>query len=479
MVKNYVLDTNICLSDAQNLLRFSDNNVILTGVTLEEIDLKKNFAGEIGYQARECARILDDLRSHGDLRRGVRVNDSGGMLFVYYMSSSQARQWLPAGFDASKNDNRIIAACRKLNHEMAQNNSFLMTDAAYREDTDTAGVMEGAFPERTVLVTADRMMRVNAELAGVEVQSYKNEQVETTGYTGHIEASVESDILTEFYHDKSISASVLGDTSSDLLENEFVTLRNGSLRALSVHRNGLLYRVADQNMYNGFTPLNKMQTYALWALKQEDIPLVILLGPAGSAKTFLALAAGLDQVYEGQDRGDGRYGRILISRPNAQANDPGFGFLPGTLEEKMEPLLLPYMDNLEILLSGPGKTKESREQIQIQIDDLLSVGILEVCALSYIRGRSLTNTYLIMDEAQNATRSLIRDVITRAGNGAKIILAGDPEQCDNPQLDSRNNGLIFAKEAMKGSSLCAVVQFDSTNSVRSKLSREAVSRMKL
>jgi len=221
-----------------------------------------------------------------------------------------------------------------------------------------------------------------------------------------------------------------------------------------------------------------MQSYAMWALSApaDEIPLVVLSGPAGTAKTFLSLAAGLDKTYVSHRNNDGDYSRIIISRPSAGGFNE-MGFLPGDMKHKLDPLLSPYYDNMQILLSGSGKDKGDPDTVRMQMEEMFDRGIVEILALSFIRGRSLMDTYLICDEAQNASKSLIRDVITRAGKGTKIVVCGDPNQIDQPTLDRRNNGLVYAMEKMKGSPLAAIVKFDAEQSVRSELAKEAVKRM--
>ena len=201
-------------------------------------------------------------------------------------------------------------------------------------------------------------------------------------------------------------------------------------------------------------------------------------GPAGCAKTFLSLAAGLDESYrQGYSSSGARYQKVMITRNNV-LSDADMGFLPGTLEEKMGPLVAPFIDNLEVLLKANTK-EESMDQIHAQIDDLLDEGILEICSMAYMRGRSITGSYLIIDEAQNATVGQILEIISRAGMGTKVIVAGDPDQIDNPKLDKINNGLVFAAEKMKGSKLCAQLTFDQEESVRSPLAMEAAKRLTL
>ena len=445
MIKRFVLDTNILLHSPHAMENgFEDNHVIITGTTLQELDSKKELGGEIGYNARESVRILDKLREKGDLTKGVGL-ENGGFLFVEPNGVDGAL--LPSGYHIDVPDNRILSTCLWLNKR-------------------------SKLP--VTLITNDVSMRVNASVLGIKVEGYRNEQIEATSYTGHTELQLPTSVINNLYSNGKAELK----KSYDLMENEFVTVKSGNQSALSVHRRGTLYLIREQKTFGGVKPLNAMQSYALWALRApaEQIPLVILIGAAGTAKTFLSLAAGLENTYVSQRGGDGDYNKILLSRPNG-IGFSNVGFLPGDLNDKLSPLMASYYDNMEILLSG-GKERETREQIRLQMDDILETGVVEVCSLDFIRGRSLQNTYIICDEAQNASRGLIRDVITRAGRGTKVVLAGDPGQIDVPSLDKRSNGLVYAASKMAGKSLLtALVTFDTVHSVRSELSKVAVELM--
>lgn len=448
MQKKYVLDTNIILADPASMVcGFEDNIVIVTDTSLQELDSKKNASGEIGAKAREASRLLDEMRTRGDLVAGVE-NESGGSLVVTINEAS--REFLPSDFSIDKPDNRIISACINI-------------------------AKKSELP--VILVTNDILMRVNATIcaryAGVnlDVQTYKNTEVETD-YCGYTDVDVAGSVIDELYSKKKV---VIPD-GLKLFENEFVTLHAGKQSGLSIARKGELHLVKDQSLYGGIKPLNHLQTYAIYALKAspEEIPLVCLLGPAGTAKTFLSLAAGLEDTYASSVGGESRYYKMLVSRPNNLSSDPGIGYLPGDMNEKMEPLLAPLYDNMESLLLEKGNT--DRRQVQIHVEDIFE-SIIEITALSYIRGRTLRNTYVFCDEAQNASRGLIKDVITRAGVGTKIVLCGDPDQVDAPHLDAKNNGLVYAADKMKGGP-CAIVRFGEAQSVRSSLAKFAIQRMK-
>ena len=437
MIKNFVVDTNILLHSPNAITNgFADNNVIITGTTLQELDKKKTFSGEIGYNARRSIRILDELRKTGDLTKGVPINN-GGHLFVETKVIGKA--FLPEGYDFSVPDNRILSTCLYLN----------------------------TCNKNVILVTNDISMRVNASILGIAVEEYKNDQIEPVYL--NLSDCVHSSMIDEIYEKGFI------ECHEDFFANQFVMLVNDNeynkKSALTVYQDGFFKLIDKQKTFGHIKPLNAMQTYAIWALRQpaEEIPLVILLGPAGTAKTLLSLAVGMEFTYTD----DARYNKILLSRPNG-IGFSNIGFLPGDLEQKLSPLMASFYDNMEVIL---GFEDEEREQIRIQMEDILETGIVELCSLDFIRGRSLQNTYIICDEAQNASKGLIRDVVTRAGRGSKVVLAGDPEQIDVSSLDKYNNGLVFAASTMADSPYSAIVTFDQSQSVRSDLAKEAIRRM--
>lgn len=470
MVKNYLLDTSILLENPNNIYGFDDNNVYICGTTLQELDKKKTAPGDIGYNARESCRILDELRGQGDLIKGVKLRN-GGTLFIEPNGIDQS--FLPKGYSIDVPDNRIISSCLYLNQKL---------------------------DPKIILLTNDVSMRINATICGLTAQGVLNDIIETSNYTGHIDIDVSPEIIDKLHKNKKIPLDTVKQINStanqyyieagekavlfvdvdELMINQFVTLHADKQSALSVCRNNHLELIQSKNLSNGIKPLNKMQIYAIWALTApvEEIPLVVLQGDAGTAKTFLSLAAGLSQVYLGQGRRTPEeFGRMMISRPNVQASDPDFGYLPGDLADKMAPLLAAYRDNLEEIMGG--KDGEDKEFVQTQVEDLFESGIIELCPLNYIRGRSIHNTYLICDEAQNANKLLMRDIVTRAGRHTKIIVAGDPLQCDVTNLDKHNNGLVYCVESMKGSAKAAIITFDNTHCVRSELAEEAILRMKV
>ena len=452
----YILDTNILLDSPNAIFGFADNEVVITGTTMQELDSKKTLHDEIGYNARETCRILESLRSKGaNFQKGVTL-DTGGILKI--VANGVSEENMPRGYSLTNPDNRIISA--------------------------TKTIAESQPKKKTILVTNDISMRINASICGINVESYRNDHiVSDETYTGRTTIEVAENVIDALYKNNEISDAVCQDKNyvkwfNSLIENEFIVLKAGQKSALGIYRNNKIIRIDDKLLRPfGISPKNVAQKFALYALLApvDEIPFVILKGSAGTAKTFLSLAAGLAQTYD--RKRDRTYDKVLISRNNVMS-DADFGYLPGDLDEKMTPLLAPFYDNLESLLRAKVK-EEDNTQIQIQIEDMFMTKVIDICPLAYMRGRSICNSYLIVDETQNASRSQIRDIITRAGQGTKIIICGDPEQIDARNLDKWNNGLTFASEKMKGSSLCAQITFADEESVRSKLAKEAISRLEL
>lgn len=450
MIKNYLLDTNILLSNPNSIYGFEDNRIYICGTTLQELDSKKNAPGELGYNAREVCRILDELRERGDLQKGISLdnakgNKKSGILIIE--PDGVDKRNLPAGYSIDVPDNRIISSCKHINKTLPTDNPI-------------------------ILLTNDVSMRVNATICGIKTQGVINDHVEDDTYTGMEDVSVDGSFIDEIYKNGKVKV----PDGMDFIENEFITLLNGTQSALSVHQNGYLKLVKAPDAIGNIKPLNKAQTYAMWALGNPDIPLVILQGCAGSAKTFLSLTMGLTQSRIDEQDYESQYSRMMIARPNKGTSDNDFGYLPGNLQEKMSPLLANFMDNLAIILRNREK-KTPESEIREHIDDMMKSGMIELCPLYAIRGRSIQDGFLICDEVQNTSKLLIRDIITRAGKNTKIVLAGDPRQVDAPTLDSKNNGLVYAADKMKGSPLCAIIKFDDSHSVRSDLAKDAIMRL--
>ncbi|MCR5300895.1 MAG: PhoH family protein, partial [Lachnospiraceae bacterium] len=384
MVKIYLLDTNILLHQPRAIFGFDDNIVAITSVTLQELDQKKSSPGELGYMAREAIRELSRMK--GSFKDGIEL-DNGGIFRIFQATDVNHMPGYP-----DTPDNRIINTVFEIQHHCK---------------------------EPVILVTNDVSMMINAEFVGVTVQTYHNEHIDTDEmYTGRNEEVQEDSpgLPNEygvFYYPSG------GTALKRFVNNEWVQLNDEDYKC------------------EYCIPKNVGQRFALHALlsSPEEIPLVILKGPAGCAKTFLSLAAGLQGYF-----GD-KYDRLIITRSNT-LSDAELGFLPGDLEDKMGPLVAPFFDNLQVLLKlkNESENKNKRymhddaEEVKAQIEDMIETGIIEIGSLAYMRGRSLVNSFVIIDEAQNCSIGQILEIVTRAGEGSKIVLLGDPDQIDNPKL---------------------------------------------
>jgi PhoH-like ATPase len=452
MKKNYVLDTNVLLHDPRAIFRFEDNDVIIPIYCIEEVDQFKREGSERGRNARQIARVLDELREQGgSLAGGVQLT-SGGMLRVAVPAK---RPELPSAIDKATMDQAI-----------------LQTAFEVRES-------DGGRP--TIFVTMDSNLRIRADALGMVAQNYENERVLVEQLdTGVKEIDVDAQAIDAFFHDGRIAAASLfpgngvgavvaagmpspapmhgsatssrgGDGGSNgslgLTPNLSVLLRdktNPSHTALgrydAAKREVIALRVPREGVM-GVRPRNKEQSYAIDLLLDENVRLVTLVGKAGTGKTLLALAAGLKRTME-----DGVYTRMLVSRP-VMPLGRDIGFLPGDVDEKLNPWMQPIFDNLEFLFSNTTR-KGPRAYAE-----LLDSGQIQVEPLTYIRGRSLPQQFMIVDEAQNLTPHEVKTIITRSGDGTKIVLTGDPGQIDNPYVDSASNGLTICADRFRGEKL--------------------------
>lgn len=329
-----------------------------------------------------------------------------------------------------------------------------------------------------IFISNDLSMRVKANVLGFSAQEYKADQACDVAYKGRTTLHIPGNLIDEFYTRKSIACSKLNITE-ELFENEFVLLCDELNEKHTALGRVIKDRIVSLTFSNahpfGVTPRNMGQLFAQEALMiaASDVPLVILKGPAGTAKTFYSLAVGLEKTYDNERE----YRKILITRPNVKF-DEDVGYLKGDEMEKIMPLIRPSIDNLEALLENNHADKYRDEaELADKVQELFDRGIVDAQALAYLRGRSITKTWILIDEAQNLTPLQVLGIITRAGIGSKIILAGDPNQIDTPKLDKRSNGLVYASDRMKGSALCCQLEFDPSECTRSKLAMEAAERL--
>jgi len=411
-VKKIILDTSTLLYDALAFRSFRSSDIYIPFSVLEEIDAFKRDMGEKGRNARHFNRYMDVLRQKkGSLIQGVAFGQSSSSLFVIrdVLSSSE-------GLDLSKADHRILAMALFLKKE---------------------------FPESQVeLISKNINLRIKADIFGIEAKDYKPNQVPDFEdlYTGVRYLTISENAIKQFQEEQSLE---MKDHS--FYPNQYVLLEYKKEKALG--RYNSKKKKIEPVYYNsepiwGVYPQNMEQSMALDALLNDSIMLVSLLGKAGTGKTLLALAAGLHKTLE-----DSTFQKLLVSRPVFPIGRD-IGYLPGDIGQKLNPWMQPIFDSVGFLM-GLGK-KASR-----MAEDLMNQGLISIEPLAYIRGRSIPNQYLIVDEAQNLTPHEIKTVLTRAGQGTKVILTGDCYQIDNPYIDSSNNGLVYAIEKFKQESISA------------------------
>ena len=411
--KIYVLDTSVCMTDANSLTSYSNNDIVIPFKVLEEIDKHKQRQDSVGANARETIRKLDELRDKGSLKDGVRIARGKGVIKV----RTGELQHLPIGANKEDPDNDIISV-------------------ALAEQKDNPG-------KKVTIVSRDINMRIKSDSIGLPSEDYiANQVVKNSGalYSGFKKYLVDEQIVDRFYNNDKIHAE---KSEIKLNPNQLVMLvsnANEKKTALVRFKNyGLsLHKVSEyKNSVWGLKPRNKEQMFALDILLDPNIPIVTLVGKAGCGKTLLAIAAGLDQVLDQE-----RYKKLVVSRP-VQPLGKDIGYLPGTMEEKMKPWLMPIQDNLDHLLNG------KKDSMSMFFEN----GTIQIEALTYIRGRSISNAFIIVDEAQNLTIHELKTIITRVGENTKIVLTGDIEQIDSVYLDSTSNGLSYAVEKFKAHDL--------------------------
>jgi PhoH-like ATPase len=436
--KIFVLDTNVLLHDPQAIFKFEENTVVIPIYVIEEVDQFKKELSERGRNARLIARTLDELREQNghSLQDGVDIAEGGRLVIA---TPADAELW-------RSRDNR------QMDHAIL----------------GTALELRDAQPERKVIfVTMDSNLRIRADALGLIAENYEGGRLHVTElYTGIIRVQVPKEMVDVLGKRDAVELGEL-TPKSDLYPNAGVVLesrdqaRHTALgRWDAVNQKVIPLRVSREGAW-GIRPRNLEQTIALDLLLDPDIHLVTLVGKAGTGKTLLAVAAGLQHVLD-----DGAFARLVVSRPIFPLGRD-VGYLPGTLEEKLNPWMQPIFDNLEYIFSANRRRMADHRDYQ----ELVASGQLQIEPLTYIRGRSLPNQFLIVDEAQNLTPHEVKTVITRAGTGTKIILTGDPDQIDNPYVDSQSNGLTMVAERFRGETISAHVTL--TKGERSELAERA------
>ncbi|MBT7610126.1 MAG: PhoH family protein [Bacteriovoracaceae bacterium] len=413
MDKIFVLDTNVILIDPTAIFKFGKNQVFIPLVVVEEVDRFKKDQNENGRNARHFSRLVDELRKKGPLSEGITLDNEGILIISVNLEAKEK----PKHFDLSINDNKILASALALK-EMGRN---------------------------IVLVTKDINLRLKADILEVPAEDYgkKDTSLEEL-YSGYRTYDVSGVDLSTFDKDRFLDmpdAAELGIWPNEyLIIQEEGNDRRRSLGRYCKRKKGIVPLIPMREGVWGIYPKNMEQQFALDALLNDEIALVSLVGKAGTGKTLLAIAAGLEKTISGS-----KYSRLLVSRP-IQPMGKDLGYLPGDVNDKLGPWMQPIFDNMDFLFGQPQKGNDSNTS---SYEDLINQGLLHIEPLTYIRGRSIPGQYLIVDEAQNLSPHEVKTIITRAGEGTKIVLTGDCHQIDSPYLDEVNNGLAYCVDRLK------------------------------
>jgi len=419
--KNYILDTNVLLHDPNSLLCFEENHVLVPIEVIEEIERFKRESSELGQNARTVSRMLDGYRSVGRLSEGVKLPNGGELRIVFQKPTTGKNGH--AVFSTDSVDNRILSLAFNIKKDEPKS--------------------------QIVLVSKDINLRIKADALGLLAEDYENDRVFIKDlYTGMLEISLNAEKLASFRANGELEV----NGGKQYLPNEYCTLTdetNPKRAALAkVDRTGTKFiPIVDcREGVWGIKPRNREQHFAFDALLDDQVKLVTLMGKAGTGKTLLAMAAGLKRTVL-----DREFRRLVVARPTISMGKE-LGFLPGSLEEKLAPWMQPIHDALE-MLSDLNMGHEHRRS-----GDLMRSGSIVVEALSYIRGRSIANQFMIIDEAQNLTPLEVKTIVTRVGHGTKIIFTGDPYQIDNPYVDSSSNGFNYVVSRFRAEPVAAHIE---------------------
>lgn len=439
--KIFVLDTSVLLYDKKSIEAFSGNDVVITMPVLEELDRFKEKPGVIGESARYVNRFLDELRlaKTDGVWKIVEENDLRITFDVKALVADEK-----VDLDISRNDNKIIACAVRL-----QNN----------------------YPDRKVsVITKDINLRVKCDALGVWAEDYYKDHIapELGQFKGVETINMEKKLVDKFYADKHIDIDSLSlESGIEIYENMCVVGKNQSSSFLATNKNGHLTALRNTSIQNpAIEPRNAEQTFAIDALLDPEISLVTLTGLAGSGKTFLALMAGLCQTNRNEfseqleKHGFTKEKRIIVTRSLQHVGSRDLGYLPGNMQEKMAPWLAPIVDNVRQAFNDASV-----------FESMVVSGLIEVAPIPYIRGRTFSDCFIIVDEAQNATIHELKTIITRVGQNAKIVLLGDIDQIDTPYIDKRSNGLSIVIDRFKNSKRAAHVHLEKGQ--RSDLASEA------
>ena len=412
--KTFVLDTNVILHDSSCIYNFEENDVVIPITVLEELDQFKKGSSSLNYHAREFLRNLDSLSGDLVFEKGVDIGEGHGKILVKL--EQEFHPDLKLNFSPQKPDHHILNVCYHL----------------YKEN-----------PSRPViLVSKDVNLRMKAKSVNLKAQDYTTDHVKDVSalYEGlRIEENIASELIDMMYQKPYEVDPSEFNFDTGLVPNEFLILKNGKKSALGVYDSSIeKIRRLDKRAVYGITPRNAEQIFALDALLNNNIKLVTLSGKAGTGKTLLTLAAGLENRKD--------YRQMFLARPMVPLSNKDIGYLPGDIKSKLDPYMQPLYDNLGVIQNQFDQADKNHKRIK----EYLEAEKLVISPLSYIRGRSLVKIFFIVDEAQNLTPHEVKTIITRAGEGTKIVFTGDINQIDHPYLDSLSNGLSYLIEKMQG-----------------------------
>ena len=455
MKKTYVLDTNVLLSDPNSIFSFEDNDLIIPMAVLEELDHHKSRLDEVGRNARQTSKTLDELRLKGSLVEGVSLQNGATLRIVAINPSILTN--LPPELLSSKVDNMIISFMLQLKQEQ---------DRLFNSDETT---------NHAILVTKDINVRIKCDSLGVKCEDYLKMRVTADAehfYRGVAVVEIEERRVEKFYRDEELLLTSEEAKDSALYPNQIVVIKNTgqdgkttkSALAKCVTVDKPLVPIAKIEQAFGLKPRNKEQSFSLDLLFDNNVKLLTLTGPSGTGKTLLAIAAALEQLKGIGSPDYAKYEKLIVTRP-VQPVGKDIGFLPGTLEEKMEPWISPIRDNVNFLMNNRKGNKKrtlvdpakSRISDEYYLALMQEKGLIEIEAITFIRGRSIPNAYIIIDEAQNLSMHELKTIITRVGDGTKLVLTGDIEQIDNVHVDAFTNGLTYAVEKFKEHSIAGHV----------------------
>ncbi|MFO7879052.1 MAG: PhoH family protein [Bacteroidales bacterium] len=417
--KIFVLDTNVLLHDFNSIFKFQENTIVLPIVVLEELDHFKKGNDLINFHAREFTRVLDDLSGDFDTNKGIPLGDGLGNLYIE--TGKAFSPGLSNSFPEHIPDHRILAIAEYWKKEKPN--------------------------QQVILVTKDINLRVKAKSLGLKAQDYQNDKVtdiDQIQSAAVIKDSIPADLIARLYEEPEGIDLDEFKLDHEPHPHQYFIMKNGSASALAHYdaERRIIERVEKINAY-GIEPRNAEQAFSMDALLRSDIQLVALTGKAGTGKTLLSLAAALQQRRKFQ--------QIYLARPIVPLSNRDLGYLPGNAQEKIGPYMAPLFDNLSVIKHNFKQTSPDFQRI----DDMLQNEKLVIEPLAYIRGRSLSRVYFIIDEAQNLTPHEVKTIITRAGEGTKLIFTGDIQQIDSPYLDLKSNGLSYLAEKMRGQQVFA------------------------